>query len=370
MTAARTAAPRQDRENSMNPDATRPLHDATRTPRPARRLGRLALPASVAVTVGLVASACSTPVPRPTPEATVTQPALSLDQDTAILGKVGDVLTVADKKRDSKALSQRLSGPALAMRTAELKVAKSAKSDDDVTALPTKVQTVVVPTSTTWPRAAFAVSAQPSDTEPPRLMAFKQSAARDNYVLWGWARLFPGITMPTFAAPGTGSAPVTPDDSSLVLTPKSAVAHYVDVLNKGTKSKYAKAFSEDAFRSRLASRATDLDKKKDFKSAKGKYSETFTAAKSDPVATRTADGGALVMVDASAVEKTSAESKAKIAPSTDVTKALFGDTKPTNTLVVTYRDVFALYVPAAGASDAKVTVLGVEHVPVKVATHS
>jgi hypothetical protein len=318
--------------------------------------------------VGLAATACSTPVPRATPEATVTQPALSIDQDTAILGKVGDVLTVADKKRDSKALSQRLSGPALAMRTAELKVAKSAKSDDDLTALPTKVQTVVVPTSTDWPRAAFAVSAQPSETEPPRLMALEQGTARDNYTLWGWARL--GITMPTFAAPGTGSSAVTSDDSSLVLTPKSAVAHYVDVLNKGTKSKYAKSFAEDPFRTGLASKATALDKNKDFKSAKGKYGETFTPAKSDPLATRTADGGALVMVDASAVEKTSAESKAKIAPSTDATKALFGDTTPTNTLVVTYRDVFALYVPPVGASDTKVTVLGVEHVPVTVRTHS
>jgi len=353
--------------NPVNHDAAAP--DSRRT-RPARRLGRFALPTSVAVAVGLVATACSTPVPQPTPEPTVTQPALSLDQDTEILGKVGDVLTVADKKRDAKALSQRLSGPALAMRTAELKVAKATKSDDDVTALPTKVQTVVVPTSTTWPRAAFAVSDQPSSTEPPRLMAFEQKSARDDYALWGWARLFPGTTMPTFATPGTGSASVASDDASLVLAPKSAVSHYVDVLNKGSKSKYVKSFAKDAFRTGLASKAASLDKNKDFKSAKGKYSETFTAAKSAPLAVRTADGGALVMADASAVEKTSAESKAEIAPSTAATKALFGDGKPTNTLYVTYRDVFALYVPPAGASDAKVTVLGVEHVPVKVSTHS
>lgn len=364
MTATRIPAPTQEPVNLMHPDA------ATRTPALARRARRLALPASVAVAVGLVTTACSTPVPQPTPEATVTQPALSLDQDTAILGKVGDVLAVADKKRDAKALSQRLSGPALAMRTAELEVAKKLKSDDDVTALPTKVQTVVVPTSTTWPRAAFAVSAQPSGTEPPRLLALKQGSARDDYALWGWARLFPGITMPTFAAPGTGSGAVASDDSTLVVTPKTAVASYVDVLNKGSDSKHAKSFAKDAFRTGLATKAAALDKNKDFKSAKGKYSETFTAAKSDPVAIRTADGGALVMADASAVEKTSAESKAKIAPSTDATKALFGDTTPTNTLVVKYRDVFALYVPPAGASDTKVKVLGVEHVPVKVQTHS
>ncbi len=364
MTADRTPAPTQEPVNSMHPDA------ATRTSARARRLGRFALPTSVAVAVGLVATACSTPVPQPTPEASVTQPALSLDQDTAILGKVGDVLAVADKKRDAKPLSQRLSGPALAMRTAELSVAKKLKSDDDVTALPTKVQTVVVSTATTWPRAALAVSAQPSGTEPPRLMALRQTSARADYTLWGWARLFPGITMPSFAAPGTGSADVPSDDSTLAETPKAAVAHYVDVLNKGTASKYAKSFAKDPFRTGLASKAAGLDKSKDFKSAKGEYSEKFTAAKSDPIAVRTTDGGALVMVDASAVEKTSAESKAQIVPKTDATKALFGDTKPTNTLVVHYRDVFALYVPPAGASDTKVKVLGVEHVPVKVQTHS
>ncbi|MGC5167865.1 hypothetical protein [Luteimicrobium sp. DT211] len=353
--------------------ATRPVPGAshgTTAARRARRLGRLALPASLAVVVGLVTTACSTPVPQATPEPSVTQPALSLDQDTAILGKVGDVLAVADKKRDSKALSQRLAGPALAMRTAELSVAKKTKSDDDVTALPTKVQTVVVPTSTTWPRAAFAVSAQPSGSEPPRLLALRQSSARADYALWGWARLFPGITMPSFAAPGTGSAAVPSDDTTLVVTPKAAVANYVDVLNKGSKSKHAKSYANDPFRTRLASKAAALDGNKDFKDAKGAYAETFTVAKTAPASVRTADGGALVMADASAVEKTSAESKAKIAPSTDATKALFGDTKPTNTLVVTYRDVFALYVPPAGASDAKVKVLGVEHVPVKVGTHS
>jgi hypothetical protein len=351
--------------------------DGTSATGPGRRLARtrtagrrsVVVAALGAAALSVALGACSTPVPSPQPPVSASaQPALSLDQDTAVLAKVGDVLTVADKKRDGKALDQRLSGPALAMRTAELRAAKTRGSDADVTDLPTSVQTVVVPTDTTWPRVAYAVSTQPSKDEPPRLMAFVQKSARDPYSLWGWARLFPGTTMPTFPDAATGTQSVDAADASLVVTPTQAIAHYVDALNKGSKSTYASAYATDPFRTTIASTAKKWTGNKGFKSAKGSYGEKFTAAKTPVVALRTSDGGALVIADASAVEKISAEKGAKITPPNPVEAALFGKTKPTNKLSVTYRDVIAAYVPPKDAtgSDAKVKVLGVEHVPVTV----
>lgn len=338
------------------------------TTRTRTRRGALALCA--VVVAGGVLAGCSDPVPTPGAAATAaaTSPDLTVDQETALIEKVGSVLDVADRKRDGKALSTRLSGPALAMRTAELSVAKDRKSDSDVTDLPTTVQTVVVPTDAGWPRTTLAVSAQPSKDEPPRLMVLTQDDARSDYTLWAWARLFPGTTMPTFAPASEGTETVAASDTdTLVVSPTDAVNRYLDVLEKGSSSKYAKQYATDAFRTSIRSTTKAWTTNKDFKAADGEYTVSFKAARS-PVALRTADGGALVVADVTETEKTSAEKGAKITPPNAAQKALLGDAKTTNRLTVTYRAVVAVHVPAKGATGdaAKVTVLGVEQVPVTV----
>ena len=58
----------------------------------------------------------------------------------------------------------------------------------------------------------------------------KQDSARQNYKLWGVARLFSGVKMPSFEVSQTGSAQGTPTDTGLVMTPKAAVAAYADLL--------------------------------------------------------------------------------------------------------------------------------------------
>lgn len=355
---------------STPPTSTAPVRAA----RPARRARALTALAALAATSALVLSGCSDPVPAaspaPTSEATATpEPALTVENATAVLGKVDDVLEVADKKRSSDALRSRLSGPALAMRGAELDVARDTKSDDGVTVLPMKAQTLVLPTTTTWPRAFGLVSEQPSSTEPPLLMGLRQTGARDGYTLWGWARLFPGTEMPAVAKPETGTAELARDDDSLVMTPETVATRYLDVLSRGSSSKYAKSFGTDPFRKALEANASALRSSSAFKEAKGKFTRTASLEKKSPVLSwRTADGGAIVMADASIVERTAVEKGGTITAPNDTLRSLLGDTTLKNELVVTYRDVVAFSVPPKGATGdgATVHVLGVEHVPVKV----
>ncbi|PJI84764.1 hypothetical protein [Luteimicrobium subarcticum] len=344
----------------------RPTPSTARPTARRARAGALALTAALAT--GAVLAGCSDPVPTPGAAAAPTTGAdLTVDQETAVLGKIGSVLDVADRKRDPKALESRLTGPALAMRTSELTVAKVKKSDADVTDLPTQVQAIVVPSTPGWPRAALAVSSPPQSDEPPRLMVMRQAGARDDYQLWGWVRLFPGTTMPKFATAEQGAENLASDDTSLLWAPRTVVTRYLDVVQKGSKSKYADQFGSDAYRSTVAAAAKSWTSNADFKKADGSYSMSLSAGKW-LVASRTEDGGAVVFAGVTQKEKIAAEKGAKITAPNSTQRALMGKDSPTNELDVVYRVVVAVHVPAKGATGAaaKPTVLGVEQVPVSV----
>jgi hypothetical protein len=335
-----------------------------RTARRARRahLGAVAAAAGVVLLAG-----CAAPLPTPEPDETPATPPPVLDegQEAEVLAAVGAALEEAGAANDPALLEDRLTGPALAIRTSQLAVAKSRGNADLVTELPTDVQQVVVPTTQTWPRTSYAVSVQPESLQSPRLTVYEQAGPRDQYELWGWVRLFPSTTLPSFAAPTLGSEAVAPDDDSLLVSPADAVAQYADVLNVGSSSSFAGTFPDDPFRSLLAERAKLWNDA--LAPAAGSYSLTFTPNPDEqPRAVRTADGGALVVGAMTSAESMSAEEGAVVPPSTETEKALFGDTQASNVLKVGYVDVVAMYVPPAD-SDEQVRVLGTEHVATSIA---
>ncbi|WP_265521927.1 hypothetical protein [Oerskovia flava] len=336
-----------------------------RSPRRApRTLGGIAAGAVVALTL----AACAQPVPTPDPEASpaTPPPVLTEAQDLAVLEEVGSVLEASVAENDPDLLAPRVTGPALDIRTSQLKVAADRDEEALVTALPTEVQQLVVPTTQTWPRTSYAVSVQPEDLQSPRLMVFEQAGARDPYKLWGWVRLFPSTTLPSFADPSIGSDAVGPDDESLALSPADAVAQYVDVLNLGEDSEYDEDFGADPFRTFLEEYAEVQNDA--LEPADGSMTMTFEAVSDEPVrAVRTADGGALVVARLTSREARTAEEDAEISPATETERSLFGDRDPTNELNVRYIDVVALYVPPAD-SDELMQAVGSEHVATAVST--
>jgi hypothetical protein len=319
--------------------------------------------AAVAAAAGMVLLAgCAAPVPTPQPEETPATPPPVLDetQQDDVLAAVGTTLEEAGAATDPELLEGRVTGPALAIRTSQLDVAKARGNADLVTELPTDVQQVVIPTTQTWPRTSYGVSVQPESLQPPRLSVYEQDGARDQYELWGWVRLFPSTTLPSFAAPTIGSEAVAPDDDSLLVTPTDAVAQYADVLNVGSSSSFAASFPDDSFRAQLAERAKVWNDA--LAPAAGKYTLTFTPDPDQPVrSVRTADGGALVVGTMTSAESMTAEDGAQVPPDTESVKALFGSAGTTNVLKVGYRDVVAIYVPPAD-SEEQMQVLGTEHV--------
>jgi hypothetical protein len=318
-----------------------------------RASGILALAAA-----GLLAvSGCTPDVPEvqvdPTPTA---QPVLTTDQDQAIYDAIGEALSEATTTLDPATLDSRLMGPALALRTAEFTVAKSTGSTDELTEIPTMVQSEIVPTTQTWPRTSFAISARPQNLQTERLFVIEQEAARAQYKLWAWIRLFPGITLPAFSSPEVGTEAVPADDPTLVMTPTDAIAQYVDVLNSGDASTFVASFPTDPFREQM-----DADKAKLITTAQsiaGTYTVAFAATDGALRALRTADGGALVVGEMTSASTLAGPEGAVVNP-TAAQQPFLGGAAATNSVSWGRTAIVGIYVPPAD-SNLPISVVGSE----------
>ncbi|MDO8143007.1 MULTISPECIES: hypothetical protein [unclassified Isoptericola] len=337
------------------------MKDSTR--RPGRRRATVA---GVATTVVLLAG-CAEELPTPEPDEPVAGPALTAAQQTRVVEEVAGSLTKASENEKPDQLRPRVEGPALEVRRTQIEVAKKSGDDSLVTRIPTELEAMILPTTESWPRVSFTITQPTENLEVPRLVAYQQDSARDNYKLWSWVQLIPGTTLPNFADPeAIGSDAVAADDDSLRATPRQALSQYADLVAKGPDdSEHAGAFE-------LPGESTDLVKRvqKDassvrgadaFKEADGEYKIAFASRDDQVVAVRTSDGGAVVMGALDGNIRVTVEEDGEIGPLTPSQKTLMGDADNTDQLYVEYTDQVALYVPPAG-SEEPIRPLGYSHV--------
>lgn len=334
----------------------RPVTDRRTTPHRGV-IARRAVPVVFALAV---LAGCATPLPEPAPEPApaVAPAATTVAQSTDVLGDLGEVLSAADAALDPAALGPRVTGPALATRTAEYVRAGSTGGAKPPTILPTDEQVLIVPQTTQWPRTQLVVTEQPDDLQAPRILVLQQAAPREQYKLWGWARMAPGVSMPPTAEPATGSAVLAPDAQGLVVTPAEALVQYADVLANGTASAYAATFAADPFRAAIeAARAAMVAGVESAASA----TETYTPDAAPVVALATADGGAIVVGQLTTVSTVTLTVAGGTIPIQDpFYAALTGTQSAASSFARTYTDVLVMYVPPAD-SGAPVQVLAAEH---------
>lgn len=331
---------------------------------PARRRGAVCL--AVAGVVAVLAAGCTVEPPTPVADEPVVAAVVSETQELKILDRVSAVVTEADQADEAGSLAARLSGPALAMRGAELKLAAAGGDGKQLTDLTPQMQQVVLPSDQGWPRSSYGIGVKPQGRAAPLLVAFEQASAREQYKLWGYARLLPGVTMPRFAEATLGSPAVAADDTTLKVTPEAAVAQYASVLTADARSQYAAAFTDDDLRETLRDYGrlqVDTIKAKD---GKGSFEIAYEPTKDPVKAVRTVDGGALVLAAMTSQETVKAEENWKLGPPTPSAKALWGDAEQTNVVRVAYREMVALYVPPA-ESDAPISLVGHHRVAYAVA---
>lgn len=330
----------------------------------------VAVPGTLGVTVVLFAG-CAVAPPAPAPQAPVVAAAVSETQERKILDAVAATVEEHTEPSSAKELTARVTGPALAVRESELRLAAETGDDRWRSDLSTDTQQVVLPSDAGWPRTSYAVQAQPDGGPTPALLVLDQASAREQYRLWGYVSLVPGVSLPPFADPGVGSASVAPDDgTSLVTSPQEALTSYAEVLSDdGAQS--AGAYADDRFRQELVELERSQTGVDGWKTTEGKYSFAATPDEAAGLrALRTADGGALVVgvlkgTQSIELGQEGAEIEAEALPAAQ--RALLGDQSVTTRLTTSYQDVVALYVPPAG-SEHKITLVGFRHVPVDVST--
>ncbi len=302
----------------------------------------------------------------PTPKATTRQdaPNLSAKQEQKVRTRILKTLDQCNQNRDTDTLPTILEGPELDIRTSELNVAKATGNLDRKTTIPTDLAQAVISTDAGWPRSVFTITSTTKDQQSKRLLVFGQDSARQNYKLWGVARLFSGVKMPSFEISKTGSAQGTPTDTGLVMTPKAAVDAYADLLQNGANSKYASKFADDDLRSEAC--RSDCPGAEGHGAQQGTQQQIFEPVNGAISVMRSAaDGGDLVVARINSEWTRYAGAGRESQPASDEEKALFGNGKATSTMKTSYVNVVALYIPPAN-SGQQITAVGAERQPVKV----
>ena len=321
--------------------------------------------AALAVGMLIPLAACEGQVPKvPSVSSSETvEPDLTQAQEKAIRNKILDVLEDANEAKNTDELSSRLTGPQLEVRTSEINIAKVTGELEAKSAIPRGMTQTVIPVNSGWPRAVFTITTTTDDQQSKRLLVMTQNSARENYKLWGVVRLFQGAKLPKFEIPQLGSEMGTAKDSNLVATPADAVKQYCDLLNKGDSSEYKSKFSDDRFRQLLKELTATVQE--GVKANNGTQEQTFTVAEDQIEVMRSADGGDLVVTRIDSTWIRSAGDGRVSGWASDGEKALFGEGEATGTMKVTYVNVIALYIPAAG-SNQQIAAVGAERQPVKV----
>ena len=232
------------------------------------------------------------PQAEPAPAPTEAGPAVTDDQVTAILGRIGESVATADGDLDAEQLEKRASGPALEQRKAAYEVKDAS---DDFT-LPPAIATdevLVNHTSATdmWPRVT-SVIATDSDSDTTQLLVLAQQDARADYTVWSQTLLQPGAEIPEVADPREGSELLAPDAEGYRLPPAEVAAAYADVLAKGEDSDSAGAFEEDAFVNQ--SRSNQSSQREALESGGAEVSFDFQGDDAQVSAMAAADGSAIV----------------------------------------------------------------------------
>jgi hypothetical protein len=232
------------------------------------------------------------PKAEPAPAPTEAGPAVTDEQVTSILSRIGDSVDTADADLDADQLKKRVSGPALTQREAAYKVKDKA---DDFT-LPPAIATdevLVNHTSATdmWPRVT-SVIAKDADSETTQLLVLAQQDARADFAVWSQTILQPGAEIPEVADPREGSELLAPDADGYRLPPAEVAAGYADLLAKGEDSDSAGAFDEDAFVKQA--RSNQADQREALESGGAEVSFDYKGEDSQVTAMAAADGSAIV----------------------------------------------------------------------------
>jgi hypothetical protein len=337
---------------------------ATSTPQlePARTGSgrRRAFVAAGLLTAGaLLLAGCAPTQPEPgaspTPEFETEPVAVTKGQFETILAKVADTVADADGALDATLAGERLTGPALDLRTANYTIRGADSTVAPLSAIPSDIVEVMLPEQTdAWPRRVFAV-ARAEGVQAVALTLIQESP-RENYKIAYAETLIE--SMPDVAPAELGSSALPPGNNLGLIAPEDLAAAYGDILIKGDESEFADLFQADGDSLREAIGVDYKATRRAQLPTSATIEFTNGPGTQEPVAFLTNDSGQIVSLILDDVETVKpVEAGAAVNPKGQV-KALSGKSASTRGIVATYGLQILFYVPPVSATDQKIVVLG------------
>jgi hypothetical protein len=273
-------------------------------------------------------------------------PAVLARQGRVILDKVSSGVASSVAAGSASGIGPRVLGPQREMLTASLKLPTRLRPAGPVTN--SSWQRLLVPAQSGWPRWYAGVGTTAS-RQTPVIWVLTSASARTPYGLWGELEMLPGARLPEVAPVGDGAPELSPDATGLVAGPKDVASQYADILTAGSGSRYARDFAPDVFREQVVRKVTG-DRAK-LLAVRGTVTSRH-AVRMDPLALRTTDGGALVIValtETYTVRLPAAAGSVKFAD--PVVAALAGRSTFTSHVVQTSTELVAFSVPPESARE-------------------
>lgn len=297
--------------------------------------------------------------PAPTPSATVpagTLPvAVTTGQFASILSDAVDTIADADAAADATLAAERLTGPALELRTANYTIRAADSAVAALAPIPTDLIEITLPQQTeSWPRTVFAVTH--SVGVSPVGLWLTQESPRENYRIAYAVTLV--ATVPDVAPPEIGAAPLPASNNLGLLAPEELAAAYGDVLINGDESESADLFEADGDSLRVQIGKEKKDQRRAELPASATIDYSNSAGDAPVYSFVTNDNGQIVAAILDDVETVRpVEAGAAVNPSGQV-RALSGKAQSTHGIVATYGVQLLFYVPPVTATDQRIVLLG------------
>lgn len=332
------------------PVSTGPAHSGARAGVDRRRRRRRRGSGLAIVLVGavMVLSGCSggSGGASAQPDPAGPHPVVLAAQGRMILDKVSRGVASSAEAESESGIGSRVVGPQREILTASLELPARVRPAGPVT--DPSWQRLIVLAQRGWPRWYAAIGRAPS-RQTPVIWVLISAKARTPYGLWGELEMLPGARFPEVAPVSRGASDLPPDTLGLVATPRDVAGWYADLLGTGSSSRYATAFAPDAFGEQVMRRVAG-DRAK-LLAVRGAVTSR-QAVRGDPLALRTTDGGALVIValtETSTIQLPAAGGEVRFED--PVVTSLAGRSVFTSRVVQTSIELVAFNVPPASAGE-------------------
>ena len=174
--------------------------------------------------------------PSPSPAQDVLTPVMTKDQVKRVLEEITAVVSEADAELNRESIEARVSGPALVARRAAYNIARRTENPEPPAPLLASPIQLFLPSATdTWPRSVMVVTGEQTLT----MMILRQETARDQYRLYQYMDILPGVDFPEVAAEEVGANTVKEDSKFLLMPPADLATAVGSLLNEGPDSTWS-----------------------------------------------------------------------------------------------------------------------------------